>query len=1170
MRNLIFCLLLLAPTNIKAQPAKLSFDHLMEENGMPEGYAIDICQDKKGYIWCGTQRGLIRYDGYSVKVYRHEELNNNTSINVIGSVFVNKNGIVWAGTIGNNLLRYNAGADSFSIFKPDSMTKGAFYYITYMAEDGQNNLWLMISNPENPLYQLERFEEKTGKFFMVKVSSHENADILSNHITGLLTDKEGQTWIGTENGIYTYNYAEKKFKGYLVSPDTLEKRVLFNLYEPPSEPSMLYMSVVSLTPQGILPKGFVRFDVKSHKAIFYHHNEADTNSLSNDETTSFYEDSKKRLWIGANNNLIYFDRAKETCQTFGCGGDALSFDFIKEDMDGKLWITGASDSRPGLLYFDPGKKIFQRYYGEPDRADGLASNYIEQIFADRTGGIWLAFNGFGIERMNRVRSRFTSFMYNPKDSIGYPGGVTNSFAQTKDGTYWLATSEGLTKYDPQKGFTKTKLFNDPAKNNLGVSRILLDNEGFLWFRYAGNGLIRYNPETGLVKSFRHNDKDSTSLSSDFISCLLQDHNGVIWIGTDGSGLCRYNKDKENFTRYPYINNSKVKYNGTALDDGGVISIHEDRQERLWISTNLGGLNLMDRNKGIFKSYFDETAGISNIGGIEDADSGRLWLSTYYLGLKLFDPDKGTVVKSFTEKNGLLSDHLIFLKNDKDGNLWIGSGRGLSRFNQKTFAITNYTSLQGLPSNVLYRPFVDDKGELFIGCKFGFFNFFPRDMKPNLITPVINLESISFADEDSYDKTDTLLLNNRSKIELKHNQNRITFHYTGIQFENSLLNTYQYKLEGYDKTWIKAGGSRDATYTNLSPGTYTFYVKAANMDGVWNETPASLLITIYPPWWRTWWAYALYVLIFIAALWAFIAYRSHTLKKQNRVLENKVTDRTQQLNKSLEELKSAQAQLILQEKMVSLGELTAGIAHEIQNPLNFVNNFSEMNNELIEELKAERVKPKHERDDKLEDEILNDIGDNEQKINHHGKRADAIVKGMLLHSRSSTGKKEPTDINALCEEYLRLSYHGLRAKDKSFNADFKTDFDKNLSADEAGIGKINIVPQDIGRVLLNLFNNSFYAVDKKQKSAGETYKPLVLVQTKKINNKMEISVKDNGNGIPRAIIDKIFQPFFTTKPTGQGTGLGLSLSYDIIKTHGGEIKVESKEGEGAEFIVTLPA
>jgi signal transduction histidine kinase len=295
-------------------------------------------------------------------------------------------------------------------------------------------------------------------------------------------------------------------------------------------------------------------------------------------------------------------------------------------------------------------------------------------------------------------------------------------------------------------------------------------------------------------------------------------------------------------------------------------------------------------------------------------------------------------------------------------------------------------------------------------------------------------------------------------------------------------------------------------------------------------------------------YGLLTVLAILLIIALILYRNNRQKqKTNLVLEKTVSN-----------LKSTQTQLIQSEKMASLGELTAGIAHEIQNPLNFVNNFSEVNKEMVDEVTEEINKGNIDE----AKNILNDIKDNSEKINHHGKRADAIVKGMLQHSRTSSGQKEPTDMNALCDEYLRLSYHGLRAKDKNFNAKFETEFDNTIE-------KINIVPQEIGRVILNLINNAFYAVNEKKKTAKAGYEPTVSVSTKKEGNKILISVTDNGNGIPQNIVDKIFQPFFTTKPTGSGTGLGLSLSYDIIKAHGGEIKVNTKENEGSEFIIVLP-
>ena len=303
-------------------------------------------------------------------------------------------------------------------------------------------------------------------------------------------------------------------------------------------------------------------------------------------------------------------------------------------------------------------------------------------------------------------------------------------------------------------------------------------------------------------------------------------------------------------------------------------------------------------------------------------------------------------------------------------------------------------------------------------------------------------------------------------------------------------------------------------------------------------------------------YGLITLLTFFAILAIIFWRNNRQRKKANTL---LTEKKEKLEHTLAELKITQNQLIQSEKMASLGELTAGIAHEIQNPLNFVNNFSEVNEELLRELKTEAEKGN------LEDviAIANDIYLNSEKINHHGKRAENIVKGMLQHSRVSSGQKEPTDINKLADEYLRLAYHGLRARDQSFNAKIKTELDSS-------IGTINVATQEIGRVILNLLNNAFYAVNEKQKQNLNGYQPAVTVTTAKRNGKVEIKVRDNGNGIPQKIVDKIFQPFFTTRPTGQGTGLGLSLAYDIVtKGHGGELVVETRESEGSEFIIRLP-
>jgi signal transduction histidine kinase len=452
------------------------------------------------------------------------------------------------------------------------------------------------------------------------------------------------------------------------------------------------------------------------------------------------------------------------------------------------------------------------------------------------------------------------------------------------------------------------------------------------------------------------------------------------------------------------------------------------------------------------------------------------------------------------------------------------------------------------------------GNILIGYENGFYDFNPDEIgfsnKPltvNISDLLINNSKVSVGLNSLLQKP----IEETNEIKLGYNQNNISFQFAAIDYRSPESNKYYTMLENYDNTWRDATGDKTAFYLNVPPGKYLFHVKAFNIDGTKAEKIVSIVIS--PPWWKTWWAYVIYGLLFLLiVLGVHRVQQQRTIRIERQKAQVKELAQAKEIEKAYHDLRSTQAQLIQSEKMASLGELTAGIAHEIQNPLNFVNNFSEVNNELLMEMK-EAIAAGNLDEVK---NIANDIIDNEQKINHHGKRADSIVKGMLQHSRVSTGQKVPTDINALADEYLRLAYHGLRAKDKFFNVKIQTEFDQ-------GIGEINIVSQDIGRVLLNLYNNSFYAVTEKVKQLGDSYTATVSITTKQIDNKVEIRIKDNGIGIPQKVLNKIFQPFFTTKPTGQGTGLGLALSYDIIKSHNGEIKVETTEGEGSEFIIVLP-
>jgi signal transduction histidine kinase len=651
-----------------------------------------------------------------------------------------------------------------------------------------------------------------------------------------------------------------------------------------------------------------------------------------------------------------------------------------------------------------------------------------------------------------------------------------------------------------------------------IYSITEDMDGFFWLG-TGNGIKRFNKKTGEFIHYYHVPADTSSISDGTARTVFADSKGYIWVGYGSKGTDKFNSRNVHFIHYKYNAGDS-----TSISSNVVNCFFEDAKKNLWLGTLSGGLCHLSYKTGKFSTL--------------------------------------------TDKNGLPGNTIYSILNDNHGHFWFGTDNGLSQFDPLSKTFTNYDYKDGLQGNNFATGEGGEDlswgacckasdGTLYFGGNNGFNFFNPSHLTSNrYLAPVVITRFKLF---DSLVKG----ANESNKIALNYDQNYFSFEFSSLSFYNPDKNLYAYKLEGVDKNWIYSGSRHYVGYTNIDPGTYVFKVKGTNNDGVWNEEGTSITIIINPPWWRTWWAYTIYGLLLAAAIFAFDRMqKQRIIRREIQKAQMRELEHAKEIENAYYELRATQAQLIQQEKMASLGELTAGIAHEIQNPLNFVNNFSEVNKELIEELKNERSKNKSERDEQLENELLNDIAENELKINHHGRRADEIVKGMLQHSRTSTGKKEPTDINAIADEYFRLAYHGLRAKDQSFNATTKTDFDNT-------IGKINVVPQDIARVILNLINNAFYSVDEKKKNNPSGYEPIVSVTTKKEKDKIEIRVKDNGNGIPQEALDKIFQPFFTTKPTGKGTGLGLSLSYDIVKAHGGMLRVETKENEGCEFTILLP-
>lgn len=1076
---------------------------------------FNLAQDKFGNIWMAHSRdGIVRYDGGNTIWYAP---NADNPYAIVGGrleeIFIDKEGYIWISTSNQGLEKFDPETEIFTHFKHD------------------------LDNPKS---------------------------IRSNRVRSFLQDDEGFIWIGTDTGLDKYNPVSGEFN-HIFSKDsdaeTIAKEYINQLYQDKS--GMIWIGCGTAFGDNQATGGLFKYDKKTDEITPYLHS-AEINSLIDNRITALYEDRSGTFWVGtAGDGLHTMDRKKGTFQRHTYDplnpqklsrpplGDLYSWaddyiSFIEEDEFENIWIATYEG---GINRYDPSSGT-TTFLG----MDEFGTKSFFSCLKTQDNLLWFAAWGNNITGENLFKVN-TSFQGLENINLGPPALRIGDIVETEDKEILVGTTRGLKLMDTKGDIQNVSFNNDSLLSNLRFYGLEKNKSGNIWI-IAEQGLFYYNSQTKSVTEYRHNPNDTNSISTNEISTTLQIDDKV-FIGTE-LGLNVLNLNNGIFKRYFHDVNDV----NTLVNDK-VRALEQDHKGNLWIGTT-NGICKFNASSGLFKRYGDS---LLNINSIFEDSKQNLWASSSQRGLLHYDEVSDGFLPYF-DKTGILTPttKTVGIAEDKDNNLWTKTNFGFLRLNPsngkailfgKSWGINPVSSGGGNSKGIL----TTSDGDVLIGNHNGVVRFIPKYFQnevqtfdPYISKFYVDNQLIKPGSQEYLPKP----VSQTNEITLKSFQNSFALEYGHADFRTAPSeHLVQFRLKNLDVGWRNNSGENKASYYEVPPGKYVFQVRASNIYGV--RTEKSLAITILPPWYKTYWAYAIYVLLLIVAIYAFHRFQKDRIVKAEREkARTKELEQAREIEKAYKELKATQAQLIQSEKMASLGELTAGIAHEIQNPLHFVNNFSEVSSELIDEMKEEL------KNDNKEDaiEIADDLKLNLEKINHHGNRASEIVKGMLQHSRTSTGEKEPTDLNALADEYLRLAYHGLRAKNKSFNADFKTEFDETIP-------KINVIPQDIGRVLLNLINNAFYVVDEKAKKGIDGYQPQVVVSTKKLQESVEISVKDNGEGIPEQVRDKIFQPFFTTKPTGSGTGLGLSLSYDIVKAHGGEIKVESKESEGTEFVIHLP-
>ena len=1088
--------------------------------GLPSAVLAHMI-DSDGMIWFGTSNAIVRYDGYNLEIYGIEQ---GLDMQFIQRIYEDSKGRIWV--FGGQGGRVFIDKEAHLIYELSSEFK--FEDTSEITETHDGKFWL---ENRGAGYDIIDLEENSIRQFRPEHG------LLGKFRGPVFQAEDGLIWMGSNEGI-----------------NIIDQKAGKNI-------KMV---------KGTIP--------------------------GSDRIFDFYEDKDGDLWMQGRSGVFIMNASKATVTSFSSeNGLELKDEWVSDvfqDSSGKFWIVSQTS---GMYFFDKDQGLLENF-----KLNNVGTRqWFTSIFEDKQGDIWVNRAQGGDYKIDRNNGRIGNF--DASDGLG--DNNVWSILEASDGSIWIGTYGGIDIYDPVSKTLK-HLGEEHGLVHDRVIDLMQDSKGRIWA--AGNiiGISILDPEEETIRHLTPKE----GLQAERIRSMIEDDNGTVWIGSNGNGIVTVDLDKaiykkllekdsvENESRINRVirgkkgqvwiasheygvsvintkDNSRRRLStNNGLVSDAVYSVAKDNNEDIWAATDKGVQYIDIENQNISTFTILEGLGANDVYDIISSHKDEIFLGTSK-GLAIlkpeYGPSNGDILwksKTLTKNQGL--DYIDFAQNsftfDSKGRFWTaaGGGAGIEALvvmdDIKNDSVTYPTYITSL--NILDKPQVFMDRQKIEGMTSTIDTLWARGKntfymvnKAAKDSSYLSLNDIQWESiQGPYDMPVGLTL--------PHTQNYLSFNYNGAQFDNPDKVVYRYILEGIDKNWSPISNKTTSeNYRDLAPGEYTFKVASKGFNGVWSK-PAELQFTITPPWWQTWWAYTIFVILFLGLGLVILHYRSKWLKKENRILEERVTERTAELKKTIHELENTQSQLIQSEKMASLGELTAGIAHEIQNPMNFINNFAEVSNELMGEMCEELDKGDIEE----AKDISKDIVQNLEKISHHGKRASSIVRGMLEHSRNSSGQRELIDINVLADEYLRLAYHGLRAKDKSFNSDFKTDFDETLP-------KVSIIPQDLGRVVLNLINNAFYAVTSiPEQEREENYSPCVTVHTKNLKDQVLISIKDNGPGIPAEIKDKIFQPFFTTKPTGKGTGLGLSLAYDIVTTgHGGAIELESSPGKGTEFLIYIP-
>ena len=1080
----MFFIWVICTNTLLGQSQTIQFETLSVEDGLSHNTVNYIFQDSHGFMWFSTSNGLNRYDGNHFIVYqRTDQYPHSLSGNVISNVVEDSTHCLWIAIHGGGLNKYNPVTDEYVHFihDPNDSTSINSDRLEALFLDHNGKFW--IGTEEG----LDYFDPETTVFTHYLFGEEDNDRQIGNPVIDIAEDDHGNIWIGTAHGLYCYNrkieswthYCHNDADGTSLSHDNIN--VLMFDHE-----GSLWIGT---------NKGLDNLKPGSSGFIHYKHNPADPNSISDNFVWRIYEDRSNVLWVGTfDKGLNRFNKKNKQFQRIlynPLDPHSINDNYIRsiyEDRSGLLWVgTWKGDLNKG--YVKARKFELLQLEADVTSADFLHKNDVVLVYEDPENPaevFWIGTRQGGLYLYHRKQGMLSPFLYTDIPRINRYSYLVQSICRGEGDQYWIGTGRGLDLFHRDTGHIDHYEYEQNNPHSLSHNRVhvlLRDQKGAVWVGTEYGGLNRFDPKTQRFQRFLFDPKKNNSLGHNYVISIYEDTKGTLWVGTNGGGLNQYQPETETFTRFQLeLGNPK------SVSDNVVICLFEDSQKRFWLGTN-AGLDLFDRSTGTATKY-GKQQGLQNemVFDIEEDSQGHLWLSTAH-GISMFDPSAETFI-NYDKQDGVQKNEFNWNAGCKStaGEIFFGGHHGMNIFSPDSIEVDHFIPPIFITDFKLFNQSVS-VGQIIDGKKI---------LRKSIIA------------------TDS--------VRLPYTLNMVSFEYAALHYGAPHENQFAYRLEGLEKEWNYVQNQSFVTYSELSPGNYTFHVKAANPDGVWNEEGRSLHIYVSPPFWQTLWFKGVLLLLLVLFIIGIIRIRTLAFQRRNRILTKLVKERTRELEK-------AQKQLLIQERMAALGQLIATVAHEIRNPLGTVRSavFS-MTNALVSSgnTKAKRASELAERN------II---------------RCDNIITELL----SFTRKKKLEIVCVRLDHWLHVVLDELDIPGYIL-----------LTLNLAENLKVRIDSEDMRRAIINVVENALQAMDED----AEHRNHCLNIEARKQDAYNILSFCDTGPGILENEIERVCEPLFSTK--NFGVGLGIPIVKKIMEEHQGKFVIQSKPGEGTCVELWLPA